>query len=369
VLRSTQRRTEQTEEDAARVLMALSAAVLVIDRDGLVLFANARACEILGQSRGALCGAMVEELLVPLEVIRNAADTGGEERLRARTIRSDGSELVLGFRATPIESGKDLRWAICFQDIGAIERVGEERDRLMQIVGINEVLPAVLHELKNPLAAIDNAVELQIEEMADSPERVELHAILGEIRRMKLTLEGLGSLERDIHVTRSAAVDLALREVVRILDRQAAPRSVRLVADIPDMPLLPFAPSVVRAIAFNLITNALHACMSGDRIDVVARLVKSEDDERDFELEVRDDGCGMTPEVRERCTEPFFTTKPKGTGIGLALVSRIVRQAGGELAIASVPGAGTSVRIRIPVRRPRLSRPPPCRSGTHDAQR
>lgn len=364
-----QRRDDATDEDAADILMALSAAVLVIDRHGLVLFANARASEILGQSRGVLSGKMIEELLVPLDVIRSAAETGGEERLRVRTTRSDGSELVLGFRATPIENGHGFRWAICFQDIGAIERIGEERDRLMQIVGVNEVLPAVLHELKNPLAAIDNAVELQIEEMQEGPERLELHAILGEIRRMKLTLEGLGSLEREIHVTRSGAVDLALREVVRILDRQAAPRSVQLVADIPDMPLLPFALSVVRAIAFNLVTNALHACVAGDRIDVVARLVKDAAGEVELDLEVRDDGCGMTPEVRERCTEPFFTTKSKGTGIGLALVSRIVRLADGSLTIASVPSAGTSVRIRIPVRRPRLSRPPPYRSGTHDAQR
>ncbi len=280
-----------------------------------------------------------------------------------RIARPDGVMVVLGFRPSLVEVGGEEGYAIVVQDIGAVERVREERDRLMQIVGVNEVLPSILHELKNPLAAIDNAVELCIEELEESRARQDMRAILGEIRRMELTVEGLGSMDRDIHSSRVTAVDEALREVVRVMDRQAGPRSITMFTDVPPMPVLPFAASVVRSVAFNLIANAIHACTTGSTISLVARIVRDVSAGGAFELSVEDDGTGMSPAVLERCCEPFFTTKPKGTGIGLALVERIVKQAGGDLMIASALGAGTSVQIRVPFRPPTTPRPPAPRSS------
>lgn len=353
--------------DAEAILSALSAAVLVLDVQGVVTFANKRAHDILGRAEIDILGRPIAELLVPLDFIREAASSSPEERFRARIKRPDASVVVVGFRPNLVEIAGEKRFAIVVQDIGGVEKVREERDRLMQIVGVSEILPAILHELKNPLAAIDNAVELCIEELHEGRAREDLHAILGEIRRMELTIEGLGSMDRDLHSSRVFAIDEALREVVRVLDRQTAPRTIALLADIHPMPLLPFAGSVVRSIAFNLITNAIHACSAGNTISVVARIVKDAAGDSAFEMCVEDDGVGMSPAVRERCREPFFTTKPKGTGIGLALVDRIIKQAGGDLTIASVLAAGTSVQIRVPVRLPSRTRPPaPLRSATND---
>lgn len=352
-------------------MSALPAAVIVVDVHGCVTFANKRAHDILGRAENDVSGSRIGDIFAPFDFIREAASSPPEERFRARVIRPDGVVVVLGFRPSQVEIGDEKGFAIVVQDIGAIESVRDERDRLMQIVGVNEVLPAILHELKNPLAAIDNAVELCIEELDEGRARDDMRAILGEIRRMELTVEGLGSMDRDIHSSRVAAVDEALREVVRILDRQAAPRSIAMSADVAPMPLLPFAASVVRSLAFNLITNAIHACSAGSTISVVARIVKDSSGESALELAVEDDGVGMSPTVRERCCEPFFTTKPKGTGIGLALVDRIIKQAGGDLTIASVLGAGTSVQIRVPVRA-RTSiypRPPPARRSSSGDER
>lgn len=233
-----------------------------------------------------------------------------------------------------------------FRDITGFELLREERDRLLRLAAVSDILPSVLHELKNPLAAISTSVELMLEELPPGTTQEDLHAVLTEMRRMKLTLEGLGSVGRSLLGTRNNAVDYALRDAVRVLGAQARSRRIDVVSDIRDMPLLPMDISVIRAIAFNLITNAIHACDAGDQIRVGARFHA---DTQQFVLSVEDTGQGMPAEVLERCTELFFTTKSKGTGIGLALCSGAVQAAGGELSIHSEIGGGTRVELRVVV--------------------
>ncbi len=360
---------------ATSILESLGTAVVVVDHHGEITFANSRAAAVLGTSPEALTGTQVSKLIAPIREIAASANREGDERSVSTVLGADGEQVSLGYKASAVENALGIagapQWSVVFQDIGGFERLRAERDRLMQLVGVSEVLPAVLHELKNPLAAIDNAVELLIEELPESAARHDLHAILGEIRRMKLTLEGLGSMDRELHASRHAAIDLALSETCRVIERQATPKGITLHCELPALPLLPFAPAVIRAIAFNLMTNAMHACASGGTIGLLARLVKSESCPADapdgktrpdtFELVVSDDGVGMTQDVLTRCTEPFFTTKPKGTGIGLALVDRLTRAAGGSLHIDSTPRCGTRITLHIPLERPRHSSHPPPR--------
>jgi signal transduction histidine kinase len=112
------------------------------------------------------------------------------------------------------------------------------------------------------------------------------------------------------------------------------------------MPLLPLEAGVVRGVVFNLITNALHACDAGAQIALDASF---DTHSQELSIEVRDSGAGMPPSVRERCTELFYTTKKKGSGIGLALTHGAVQSAGGRLDIDSAPGRGTRIRLTIPV--------------------
>jgi signal transduction histidine kinase len=103
-------------------------------------------------------------------------------------------------------------------------------------------------------------------------------------------------------------------------------------------------PAVFRLVLLNLLNNALEACSPGDRVTVAIHPSGSR-----LELVVTDTGAGMSRETLERVTELFFSTKPRGSGIGLALVDRVVREAGGRLLIDSEPGQGTTVRVIIPV--------------------
>lgn len=233
--------------------------------------------------------------------------------------------------------------------------VRRERDRLMQLAAVSDVLPSVMHELKNPLAAITSAVELVLDDLGEGSARDDLQSVLGEIRRMKLTLEGIGSVGRELVAERPAAIDFAITEAFHVLLRVGTSRGVAMECQVPALPLLPFDPSVVRALVFNLVQNAIHACEGRPEASIRVAAELDEPGET-LTLTIADTGAGMAPEVAARCTELFYTTKNRGSGIGLALVVRAAQSAGGRLAIESAVGRGTEIRIELPIpRRPQRS--------------
>ncbi|MEZ4229216.1 MAG: ATP-binding protein [Polyangiaceae bacterium] len=348
-----------TSNEHARILGALPAAVIGLSRDGTIVLANESAVRVLGRDSQTLIGTSVADVLVSMDEIRRAAGDSADERAMGHAAEDTGR--VFGFDVARIDASEpgSAEYAVVFRDITGFEQLRQERDRLLRLAAVSDILPSVLHELKNPLAAISTSVELMLEELPEGTTQEDLHAVLTEMRRMKLTLEGLGSVGRSLLSSRNTAVDHALRDAVRVLGAQARSRRIEVTSDISDMPLLPVDISVVRAIAFNLITNAVHACDAGDWIRVGAGFDAGS---KQLVLSVEDSGQGMTPEVLERCMELFYTTKSKGTGIGLALCSTAVRSAGGVFDIRSEPGKGTCVEMRVtlpgraPVKGPRRAR-------------
>lgn len=328
---------------------SLGTAILVLDARGSVVFANPRAAELLGHQRAELERASIDAVLAPLARLVAAARTeGGEGRGTLHALLSSGREIDIGYTLSQLrfEHLKAVHYALAFQDITQLLRVQEERDRLLKLATVGEALPSLLHELKNPLAAIASSVELLIEESSDRHQQADLHAVLAEVRRAALSLDGIGSVGRTAISARLCAIDLAVTEACCILKSRAQRAHVTLSCQVQTMPLLWLDAAVVRAAVFNLVANAIAACNPGAEVSVDARLT---DDGQHFLLTVTDVGSGMTADVLARCTELFFTTKRSGSGIGLSLCKQIAEGAGGDLTIESQPGAGTTVRIRIPV--------------------
>ncbi|MBL8715656.1 MAG: HAMP domain-containing histidine kinase, partial [Myxococcales bacterium] len=202
-----------------------------------------------------------------------------------------------------------------------------------------------LHELRNPLAAVMTMLELLIEEASGHLQH-DLHTILAEVRRLILSLQGIGGFQGQIASGRHQAIDEAIEEAVEILQPTAARRELTLTSEVSTMPLLPLARDAIKGVVFNLVRNAIDACSPGQSIKVRARLTG----DGWLELEVSDTGKGMSEEVARHCTELFFTDKESGSGIGLAICRQVAERAHGELSIVSAPGSGTTVTLRVPAR-------------------
>ena len=336
--------TQATTLSERKTLDSLAAAVLVLDDEGVIQLCNQRVSEVLKLDERTLLGARIDDVLVPFQSIRDARSSSNPIH-RPEFELDDGTEI--GFSVTAYAGDPDSgTLVVMFRDITAWQQVREERDRLLQLAAVGEVLPSLLHELKNPLASITTALEVLVEE-TELPLQQDVHAILSEVRRLKLSFEGVGLVARELRCAESMAIDFAIREASSLLRNKATASGVALESHVRDMPLLGLDSSVVRAIVFNLVTNAVQACSPGCRVRIDASLV---DEDSTMELAVTDDGPGMSPEVLASCRELFFTTKPNGSGIGLALVDRAIAAAGGSLSIESEPERGTSVTARVPVR-------------------
>jgi signal transduction histidine kinase len=147
--------------------------------------------------------------------------------------------------------------------------------------------------------------------------------------------------------TGGGPVDLhqIVEEMMPMLESQTAARGVRIELDIPTgLPRVRFSKPHLERVLWNLVTNAIEA-MSGrsGRVRIEGRAV----DAGGVELSVVDDGPGMEADLLAKVVEPFFTTKPNGTGLGLSLVRSLVWQNDGDLEIASEPGRGTAVRLHL----------------------
>ena len=182
--------------------------------------------------------------------------------------------------------------------------------------------------------------ELQSEHAED------LQMILGEIDRLANTTTELLEFARpDKHDGNNAALSTATGTTLRLLSQLARQQGVTLDVQLADdLPAAQASPTAVREIVFNLVGNAIEAAGSGGRVTLAC-----EHDEAGLQIEVCDDGPGIADDVRPRIFEPFVTTKTSGSGLGLHVVARRVRESGGTIDCESPPGGGTRFRVRLPL--------------------
>jgi two-component system sensor histidine kinase AtoS len=145
---------------------------------------------------------------------------------------------------------------------------------------------------------------------------------------------------------RPVDLNAVIRETVELLRAQAEAQDVRIDADLgADLPAVAGSAAALQQVSLNLATNALQAMPTGGVLHLQTRAAANP---RRVELLVADTGPGVPPEARARLFEPFFTTRPDGTGLGLALCREIVRQHGGDLALEDGDAPGAAFRVRLP---------------------
>ena len=197
------------------------------------------------------------------------------------------------------------------------------------------------HETKNPLGLVRGLAQLISEaEGTDERLRGQARQIIDETDRIVGQINGfLGFAKPKEPMQRRVDLDRCIAGLLPLLEQEAAERGVQLVC--PSTALAIEADEdLFRRALLNILINALHACEAGDTVRVAAQ-----ETGRHVVLEVSDTGCGIAASDLKRITEPYFARFTEGTGLGLAVVSEIVRSHGWQLSFASVPGQGTTVRI------------------------
>jgi signal transduction histidine kinase len=211
---------------------------------------------------------------------------------------------------------------------------------------------SIAHEIGTPLNIISGRAEFLLK-MAppQSPERRDLESIVGQIERISRSIHALLDTVR---VQKPEARPTVIAEVLEaflpLLTHAARRRGVTLETDLPDsLPPMLADPAQLQQVLINLILNALEATPAGGRI-VIGAATREREGQPGIAASVTDTGVGIPSDLRGRVFEAFFTTKPRGegTGLGLSICRDIVRAHGGDIEVASEPGAGSTFTFWIP---------------------
>lgn len=219
-----------------------------------------------------------------------------------------------------------------------------ERSQKFSLLG--QMAAGVAHEIKNPLASIKGAVEILGSEGTSPDEKKEFQDIaLKEIKRLDSTVHEFLDFarSREMHFER-----LDLAEVVTSSLRQLQPQienaGVKLSSQLSNNIVIVADPEKIHQIIINLALNAVDASSPGGEIQVALRA-----DGKSAVLTIKDYGSGIEPSTLQRIFDPFYTTKSKGTGLGLAVVKSIVERHAGTIAVESKPGEGSRFTVKFPL--------------------
>lgn len=227
------------------------------------------------------------------------------------------------------------------------ERLRVQEERRERLAAIGELCSSVAHGIRNPLAAIRSSAQLALELGkidTDSAER--LRDILDEGRRLGDRVTGLLGMAR-VNCDAFAALDVCevVATAVKSLLPEVERRGLRLEHDGAGRAAIRGDRHQLEQAVIELVSNAIEHSTAGGSI----RIACAVEDDGQVAVHVDDEGPGVPAEIRDRVFDLFFTTKPSGTGIGLASVKRVARLHGGDVTLGDAPGGGARFTIRIPL--------------------
>lgn len=367
------------------VLGAMSSGIVAVDQRGAIAAINEDARRILGAPSGDLRQAIGrdcrEALAAQPAVARLLVETlaGRAALSRAELSLENVGEArtgTIGFTLAPLRDAQQrVRGAaIIFRDLTPFERSGEQERLRERLAALGQMAAGLAHEIRNPLAGMEVLVGLLKRELQGRPEaEVMLEELTGELRKLADTVTA------SLDFVRPLALDRQPVDAVGLIEEALATARSRVAFDgeverhyDPRLPELIADAEQLRAVLTNLIVNAFEAMADlpagrprrivlglrshvADRVGRAVRVAPDgsasglfEGPSREVLISVGDSGPGVPPEHRDRVFYPFFTTKEKGSGVGLATAQKIVAAHGGVIELDTDVGSGCRFRIRLP---------------------
>ncbi|HEY6320591.1 MAG TPA: ATP-binding protein [Thermoanaerobaculia bacterium] len=338
------------------VIQSISSGLITTDLAGAITSINQAGLAILRQADDRLIGAPVTEsgLISASQWADMTAVSQQQGKLRVEVqLPYDGDSTYVGFSISRLNDafGAHRGYIVIFQDLTGWRRMQDELRMKDRMAAVGELAAGLAHEIGNPLAAISGSVQMLSSALPrDASQRRLIDILLKESHRLDRTIKGFLRFARPRERS-SAPFDVGrlLSENMELLanseevssrhrlELDLVPPSARLLAD----------PDQVSQIFWNLARNALRAMPDGGTFRLVGRL-----DGDAYRLQVIDTGRGMSAAQRANLFHPFQSFFDGGTGIGMAIVYRIVEDHGGRLRVESAPGGGTTITVELPAAGP-----------------
>jgi len=359
---------------------AIEDGVLVIDESGKILYYNQAVSDLIGLPGREAEGKNIRRYLPDLdwEALTKRKKHAGVRVLRQEFEVFYPRQRFIRLYAAPLSSdGDSAGLALIIHDATEARQQTFEAIESERIEALTLLAASVAHEIGNPLNALHIHLQLMERELkklrtisasaakfpaaslnkdlADINERLEryLEVAKGEISRLDyIVTQFLQAIRPTRPQLEPASLNAVVSETLVLLAPELDNRGLAIREELDArLPPIPIDAGQIKQVLVNLIKNAMHAMTSGGTLKVATGVAGD-----GVWMSVADTGGGIPQEKINQIFQPFFTTKTKGTGLGLMIVQRIVREHGGRIEVESNVGTGTTFRIWLPLqeRQPRL---------------
>ena len=333
-----------------RLLLRLEEAVLLFDPAGKLMMAGQSVERLLGKPRDEILGRQLEDLFPSTSVLGALVLDAVERResLQDHVVAADsadhaGFKLVVSVEILRKSSGsQEIGTLVTLRDAESRRQLELQLDVSSRLAAISRLTGGVAHEIKNPLNAM--ALHLEVLKSKLGADEPEIDVIAREIKRLDQVVKTFLNFNKPVEL-HPEPVDLSelLRDVAALVSADAEAHGVQMATDLARPAPVGGDAEMLKQALLNIVMNGLEAMPAGGRLGL-----RTKTDGGQCSVLISDAGSGIPLEAREKIFNLYFTTKPNGTGIGLATTFRVVQLHSGTIDFVSEPGKGTTFRLRFP---------------------
>ena len=338
-------RSRRDRRTLHNLLANLSCGVAILADDGSVRFTNDAARRLARIEGEPAAGRRLPGVLGRTVETLTAGMSGGATTGRHTVTLAGGRGRDRIIEIMVSRTGDEL--LVLLDDATSRRQLEDKHARATRLEAMGRMAAEVAHEVRNPLGSVELFAGLLAEEVKDDAAQTEMaQMILIGTRSIAAVVGNMLSFARSFPAPR-AVVDLGgvAKDAVRLASAVARARGIDLRALTRQAPPLVGDAELLQQIILNLVQNAVDACETGGRVRVRVFAARG-----GVALSVTDTGCGIADEDIDRIFDPFYTARPGGTGLGLAVVHRQVEHHGGRIDVRSRPGRGSRFLVIFPGR-------------------
>lgn len=345
-------RTEKILKESERrhrILVEESPSSIIVYQQGKWVYINETGAKLLGASRKEeIIGLKPHDFIHPdyhdlfRKQKRKVQQGKTVNFVEEKWIRLDGKVIEVEIKALPFTYDDKPAIHIVINDISEKKKMYELAQKAEKLFLVGQLAAGLAHEIRNPLTSIKGFLQLI---KADNPDNIYFDVMLAEIDRIDLiTSELLLLAKPKFPSVTSLDIKLMLEQVLALINTDAIMHNIQLIKRYDNEPIwIEGNENQIKQVFINIIKNAIEA--TPDNRQVIIEVIK----EDDVIIRVIDYGCGIPEEKLKKIGEPFYTTKEKGTGLGMMVSYNIIENHRGKINVTSKINKGTIFDVRLPI--------------------